>query len=119
MDRQQDRWTEGCVDRQRGGQTNRPVGLCQQPSPVFLPFPVQSLPAASCLNFPNCPASPERSQVTPAWEDPSLLMSHECHTCPQLLAWGLRLNLAPGWHPRTHHPFASFAGWEGSTSRRW
>lgn len=69
MDVQRDVWTGRGVDRQG------PVGACQQPSPVFMPFPVQSLPAASCLNFPSWSTSPERGQITPAWEDPSLLMS--------------------------------------------
>lgn len=73
MDGQQDGWTGG-------GQTDGLIVACQQPSPVFMPFPVQSLPAASCLNFPNWSMSPERSQIPPAWEDASLLVSHECHT---------------------------------------
>lgn len=79
VERQVNGRTAGWMDR---GWTDRRAycGMpTAQPSFHAIPSPI----SASCLlpQFPpNWSMSPERSQIPPAWEDPSLLVSHECHT---------------------------------------
>lgn len=144
MDRRRDGWTETWVDGQSGewmggqrdGWMDRWMdrqACCGMPSaqPGF--HAVASLIPASCL-LPQFPQHPPKTRlITPAWEAPWVFhpvvgvpSSRGVPAVPSSLSWGLRLNLAQGWHPGTHHPCARTHWWAGgwhsplgAVSRRW